>query len=319
MSRRKRRKYPLLYMAGSLIALAISYLALNFAGMWHDLPGLRQLADPMAATAATLEGLELHAIDIGQGGCLLARLGDAAALLDAGDVGHGEEIYRYLAAQQVKRLDYMIISHPHADHIGSMQYILERMEVGRVVMANLPEEQLATTKLFDRLLAAIEERGIEVVFAQPGDVLPLGEASFTVLGPLANSYTILNNYSLVLRLEYGQRAFLLPGDAEGPAEKDLLASGQNLQADVLWAGHHGSKTSSTKGFLLAVSPVAAFIQCGVNNDYGHPNRELLQRLEETQALCLRTDLDGHILFSTDGQRLAVTTQKGGSYLWEDFA
>jgi competence protein ComEC len=266
--------------------------------------------------------LELTAIDVGQGDSLLVVSPQGATLLiDAGGgfAGFGADARRagadpgegavspYLWSRGFQKLDIVALTHAHHDHIGGMTAILENFRVGRLWIgrevtssAQIALENLARSK---HIPVEHEQRGqtanwdgvtLEVLWpdSRPGDIAPIAQ----------------NNDSLVLRLLYGQRTLLLAGDLEKQAERDILTgmSADALRADVLKVGHHGSKNSTTEGFLARVSPQLALISAGAENNYGHPNAELLERLRRAGVRTLRTDVDGAIHVLTDGNRLEVS-------------
>lgn len=161
-----------------------------------------------------------------------------------------------------------------------------------------------TSKTFEKLLLAIQEKGLKIHAAKAGvSVSVTPEITMEFLGPCSDSYEDLNNYSAVMRLSYGDNAFLFTGDAEVLAEKEILDGGKNIQADVLKVGHHGSVTSSCEEFLQAVSPKWAVISSGKGNDYGHPHQETLDALEKMNITVLRTDQKGTISFTANGDSI----------------
>ncbi|MGN0453510.1 MAG: Ada metal-binding domain-containing protein, partial [Ruminococcus sp.] len=174
----------------------------------------------------------------------------------------------------------------------------------------------ADSAAWEYVLDAADERGVTFETPDAFDTYSLGGATVTVLSPSKDSiYSNLNDYSLVTMVEYGDTSVLLTGDAEKTVEKELLRSGYDLSADVLKCGHHGSNTSSCKEFLDAVSPSVAVISCGEGNDYGHPHREVLERLEERSIPIWRTDQDGTVVMSTDGKSISIKAeQKDGTAL-----
>lgn len=242
--------------------------------------------------------------DVGQGDCILISTGGHAMLIDAGNPGQDELILGYLADYGVAKLDYLVATHPHADHIGSMAAVVYAMaEIGTVLMP----EAVATTATFEKLLTALEERDLTVIVPRAGATYQLGEATVEVLAPGGEDYSELNDYSLVLRVSFGQAVFLFTGDAEEVSEAEQLHSGFDLRADVLKLGHHGSSSSSTAKYLAVVSPRYAVISCGRDNSYGHPHHEVLERLQESGIAPYRTDELGTVLFTTDGETITVSS------------
>ncbi|MCL2287629.1 MAG: MBL fold metallo-hydrolase [Candidatus Bathyarchaeota archaeon] len=251
--------------------------------------------------------LQVIFLDVGQADCILLKTGNHAMLIDAGDMGQDTLILNYLAEYGITTLDYLVATHPHADHIGSMTSVVKAMDnVGMVLMP----DKTHTTKTFENLVKAIEEKDIPVSMPKPGDVFALGDANMQVLAPNSAVYNNLNDYSIVLRVEFGNTVFLFTGDADTKSENEQLTNGLSLKADVLKVGHHGSRTSSTQKYLDAVAPSYAVIPCGVDNSYGHPHKEAMSRLTATGAVIYRTDENGTIIFVTDGETISVTVTSG---------
>ena len=270
--------------------------------------GKSYIPEEKVPLAAPPTELEVVFFDVGQGDCVLVTNGDHAMLIDAGNIGQDELILNYLSERGIRKLDYLVATHPHADHIGSMASVIRAMDrVASVVMPDITH----TTKTFERLIEAVEEKNIPTAIATPGDIYKLGEARARVLAPNNASYKELNNYSIVLRVDFGERAFLLAGDAEAISENEQLAKGYSLDADVLKVGHHGSRTGTSQSYLNAVSPKYAVISLGDDNAYGHPHSETLTSLSAKNIDVYRTDLNGTIVFNTDGKDITVVPLRGG--------
>lgn len=266
-----------------------------------------------AATSRPASGeAQVHYLNMGQADSILIRGPEKTVLIDAGENDQGGAVLEYLASQGVTRLDYVIGTHPHSDHIGGMDTVIDGIDVGDVILPEIPRDIVPTGATYTGLLNAIERKGLSITAAVPGDRYDLGGgAALTILGPVAE-YGDLNNMSVVSRLDYGSHSFLFTGDIEKDAESDLLdTDAASLSAEVLDAGHHGSKTSSSQRFLEAVSPSIAVISCGLDNSYGHPHREVVERLENLGAVIYRTDLYGAVVFSMDAEEMTVQTDKDG--------
>ena len=266
-------------------------------------------ADSGFQGASTTPGgqLEVHFIDVGNADCILVRQGAASMLIDAGEKGDADTILEYLQRQGVERLNIVIATHPHADHIGSMARVIRALPIDTFLMAYMPQSATPTSAVYLSMLQALDEKQVSVRQAQPGDTLSLGEAQVQILAPLEQSNDP-NNMSVVSRVVYGERRFLFMGDAETPVEQQLLERGTELSADVLKAGHHGSRTATSEAFLKRVAPTYAVLTCGKGNSYGHPHKETLQLLEKYTVTTLRSDVEGDIVFVTDGHT-AVQLQK----------
>ena len=283
-----------------LLILAFALIYYFFGGQIQEQIGTRF----GGAGAIALEENEIIVsfIDVGQGDSILVRSRDHAVLIDGGEHAQRNAVLNYLRDAGVRRLDYVVATHPHSDHIGGLITVLRQLDVGRVVMPDI----IHNTATFERFLEVIENNDIPVTFPLPGDRIQAGIINFAVLGPPnphPGAQSNLNNASIILRLEHGRNSFMFTGDAERELEDWLINSGVNLSSSVLHVGHHGSRTSTTESFLDAVSPRAAVISLGENNRYGHPHREVMDRLNARDILIYRTDQLGTIRMITDGQRI----------------
>jgi len=279
-----------------LIAAAI-LLALCMAGCSPTASSSPLTQREMGNEAGT--DLRVHFIDVGQGDSTLVEKDGHYMLIDAGERDQGETVASYLEKQGVKKLDYVIGTHPHSDHIGGLETIIRKFDVQKVF---LPEKE-HTTKVYERLLDAIADKNLKITLPKPGESYSLGDASFQIIAPNRDYGDNLNNWSIGLRLVYGKNSFVLCGDAEKDAEKDMVANGFPLKADVLKLSHHGSTTSSSEGFIDLVDPEYGVISCGKNNDYGHPHKEILDMLKKRNIKVLRTDQLGTIVAVSDGSKV----------------
>lgn len=253
--------------------------------------------------------LQVHFLDVGNADAVLVRTGDHQMLIDAGEPTDGDTVVDYLKQQGVKALDHVIATHPDADHIGGLPAVLESFPVDHMLMTYAQEEDTPTSYSYERLLTALLDQDIAVTEVAPGQTYALGSASVEILGP-ASYFAESNNRSVICRITFGQRRFLMMGDAEKKAENALLETGVDLSADVLKIGHHGSHSSTGTAFLKAVSPTHSVISCGAGNRYGHPHPDTLNTLLEAGIHIWRTDRDGTIVITTDGRRLTVGTEQG---------
>ncbi|MGI6263869.1 MAG: ComEC/Rec2 family competence protein [Acutalibacteraceae bacterium] len=270
---------------------------------WKALLGLEKTDLPLPDGT-----MQVHFIDVGNADAALIRCGDKQMLIDGGEPDDGGAVVDYLRKQGVKRLDLVVATHPDADHIGGLPTVLTQLEVDRFLMSFMDDEHTPTSASYERLLTALEERDIPVTEAKPGQHWELGEAVVDVLGPVGE-YEDTNNMSVVCKITFGKTRFLMMGDAERKAETALLKSGADLRADVLKAGHHGSRSSTSEKFLSAVAPTHAVLSCGVDNRYGHPHPETLQILQKHAVTVWRTDRCGTIVMISDGQTVDVQAQK----------
>lgn len=247
--------------------------------------------------------LEVHFIDVGQGDAELLLTENASILIDTGTKASQDSLIRYLQSH-VEKLDYLIISHPHEDHMGGTEKVLDSIDVRCVIMPDTVND----TSFFVRTLDLIESKGISTKIAEPGDIISLGDLRIEILAPLSDEYDRLNNYSIVCRVDFGENSFLFTGDAEKTSEKELLSEygANHLDCDVLKVGHHGSLSSSTESFISAVSPKYCVIEVGKDNDYGHPDSKVVDRLKASGARVFRTDKSGTVIIKSDGINLSVS-------------
>jgi beta-lactamase superfamily II metal-dependent hydrolase len=229
-------------------------------------------------------------------------------LIDAGERDQGEAAVSYLEKQGVKTLDYVIGTHPHSDHIGGLETVIRKFDVQKVF---LPEKE-HTTKVYENLLDAIAGKNLKITIPRPGENYSLGAASFQIIAPNKDYGDNLNNWSIGIRLVYGKNSFVLCGDAEKEAEKDVAENGFPLKADVLKLSHHGSSTSLSESFMDQVAPEYGVISCGKNNDYGHPHKEVLDMLKKRNIKVLRTDQLGTIVAVSDGVRITFPGTSEGT-------
>ena len=255
------------------------------------------------------ESLEVHYIDVGQGSATLIKSGDHAMLIDAGDSDQGTKLQLYLTKQGVEGLDYLVLTHPDADHIGGAPVIITKFGIGQLFLSNYEKDNKTTQKVRD----AMQYKGLTASDYQVGDTYTLGNASFTILAPV-KEYADSNNASIALMVQNGNNRFLFTGDCEAEAEADLIASGADLSADVYLAGHHGSDTASSQAFMDAVSPTYAVISCGEGNSYGHPHAEVLNRFRSMGIQVFRTDEQGSVIAESDGT--GITWNCAPSETWQ---
>lgn len=289
-----------------------------------------QSSDTAANSKAEAKGqLTISMLDIGQGDAVLIQTGAKNILIDTGDDKYYEDgkkgkentqLLTELQKLKIDHIDTLVMTHAHADHIGKADKVIAQYGVKELVYNGIP----STSKYFINALKAAKANGTQQVKVKAGDVLDFGNGvSFEIVSPSqslidedtaaikAKKKVDVNNESVVGRLTFGNFAMLFTGDAEGPVEKDMAASyGKKLKCQVLKAGHHGSKTSSTAEFLKLVQPESVVMSLGVNNQYGHPHEALLNRLQKQGVKNIyRTDVNGTITIVSDGSSYSITTEK----------
>lgn len=257
--------------------------------------------------------LEVHYIDVGQGDSILIKQGDEAMLIDAGNNSKGSLVWTYLLSQNISTLSYVIGTHPDADHIGGLDVVIYKFDCNHIFMPT----KTSDTKTYDEVLQTLKSKNQTFETPQQGDVYTLGDATFQVLTDAKKDFgDNTNDYSIAIRLTYGENSFLFTGDAEESAEQNLLESGLNLKCDVYKAAHHGADTANSAAFLQAVSPTYCVISCGMDNSYGHPRAGFLNSLRSMGVSVFRTDEQGTIIAVSDGTGITFncspsTTWKAG--------
>jgi beta-lactamase superfamily II metal-dependent hydrolase len=254
--------------------------------------------------------LQMHMIDIGQGDSIYIKCGEKNVLIDAGNNGKGSVVIDYLHKHGVSRLDWLIATHPDSDHIGGMDEVIKSdIEIENFMMPRMPDSLTPTTKTYEALLEALIAKGISVKKPQAGDAYELDDVIMKILAPIGD-FSDTNDYSVVCKFTYKNNSFLLTGDAETKSESRMIEKwGDELGADVLKVGHHGSKSSTGNAFLNKVHPQYALISVGRDNRYGHPTEAVLLRLKTLNIECLRTDFSGSIVAASDGQKINISTER----------
>ncbi len=306
----RRNNRILIFLSLLLVAVVCFGLFMLRGSSWQDIYAAFDLRPAAAAGPQTdlAEGESAVAfLSVGQGDCTVIRDGDTVTVIDAGIYTSEDAIRRYLDSCGVTRIDYLIATHPHTDHIGSMAALIRHYEIGTIYFTYYSSDLTPTNETYLELLRTIQRAGIKTVLAQAGETLALPDGTIQVLS--AGGYTDLNNCSIVLRYDHGAVSFLLPGDAETVVERALIDARAELGADVLKAGHHGSKNATSNDFLSAVKPRYVVFSCGLDNEYGYPKEQVLERVAAVGATPLRTDLMGNIVFVTDGSALRVTKER----------
>ncbi|MFT5874046.1 MAG: competence protein ComEC [Clostridium sp.] len=252
--------------------------------------------------------LKVNFINVGQADSILIQQGSKSMLIDAGNNGDGKLVKNYLLQQGIKSLDYVIGTHPHEDHIAGLDYIINDFEIGKIYLPKVT----STTKTFGDVVVAIKNKGMKVTVPKPGETFNLGSAKCTIMAPNSSKYKDINNYSMVIKLEFGSNSFLFTGDAEDVSEKEILEKGFNVKTDLLKVAHHGSSSSTTDEFLSELNPKYAVISCETGNNYGHPHKETMDKLKNKNIPVYRTDELGTIIATSNGKTITFNT-KPGSY------
>jgi len=256
------------------------------------------------STALASENLTVHFMDVGQGDAELLQFNGKNVLIDGSTRDMGSRVECYLKEQGISSFNLLIATHPHEDHVGGLLTVLNDFQVGQV----LDSGQEHTSQTFENYLNLIDRKNIPFAVAERGQTIDLDPAlDIEVISPPTAHFIddALNQNSVVFKVTYENVSFLFMGDAGTEAENSLLSSGYNLNSDILKVGHHGSSSGSSLTFLNAVTPAASIIEVGTGNDYGHPTQKTLNALSSTGSKVYRTDLDGNIVVTTDGEDITV--------------
>ncbi len=255
-------------------------------------------------TAKERELLKIHFIDVGQGDAIFIELPDKrAVLIDGGETNMSSRVINAINAANKNRLDFVIATHPHSDHIGGLSKVIETFEIGEIYMPTIERKNY---KSYQALMSAIQKKGLETKAAKAGvRILDSDALTLDILAPVKSNYADINDWSVILKLAYGSTSFLFMADATARAEKDITA---DVKADVLKVGFHGSRDSTSDDFLSRVAPKYAVISVG-KNPYGHPSSATINKLKNADIEVYRTDLDGTITFTSDGTDITADKSK----------
>lgn len=242
--------------------------------------------------------MRVHFLDVEQGLCILVQLEDEVLIYDGGERDTSSLVVAYIKDLGITEIDYMISSHYDADHVSGLIGCLNAFDVKNVIGSNYEHD----SKLYDSFMDAVEAEGLQMEYPKVGTEYSFGEAVITILSPEEISRDS-NSNSVAIKLTYGESDFIFTGDADYGSERNMVASGMDLDCEVLSVGHHGSASSTSEKFLQATTPEYAVISCGEDNSYGHPHKEVLKLLEDFRVEILRNDEMGTIVVETDGENI----------------
>ncbi len=244
------------------------------------------------------ERLTVYFFDVGQADCSLLLFPDnTVMLIDAGNKPDGKNIAKFIDDLGVKTINYFVLTHPHEDHIGGAVDIFKEFKVETVCMPMIDEDYLPDTATYKNTMDAVTKEKCRELYLNSGTaIVEKDNYSITALSPAENSiFSDMNDYSLTLLVNCFSNTILFTGDAEKPAELDMMNCNLNIDADILKVGHHGSGNSSTTEFLKKVTPQVSIISCGKGNTYGHPHSDAVDRLLKSGSRVLRTDTVGTVI------------------------
>lgn len=307
MSRRKRSSYKKKAFRG--IGLLFAVLILFFAERFGLIPN--PVGYDKEWSQLEENGVVIHYLDVGQAHSALLVSGDEAMMIDAGNRDDKEYIDEYLNQAGITELKYLVLTHPHEDHIGSAPMLIREYQVETLMIPKISIDQCETA-IYADTLAAADEKDCLIDYPKLGESYELGNCVFTILYPGEQTpidVDNLNENSIGLMVQYGDNHFLFYGDGEINCETSMLESGYDLAADVLLVAHHGSSTSSDKKILRKINPEYAIISCEKDNTYGFPHKETMEKLNNIGAKILRTDEIGTIVVASDGKEVQILTSE----------
>lgn len=258
------------------------------------------LSSCIASKSTTDSGkLRVHFLDVGQADSELIQLANGEVMLiDGGNRGDADFLVKYIKSLDIEKIDYLLATHPHEDHVGGLPEVVRAFEIGKVYMP----KKTANSRIFEALITEIKNKNLKITEAKNGmTILEDRDTKISIVAPVGKGYEKINDYSIVNKLQYKNISLLFTGDAERDSELEILNTDVDLKADILKVAHHGSDSSSSAEFLDRVKPKYAVISSGKENNYGHPNKEVIDRLNKRNIKALRTDEMGTIVLETDGR------------------
>lgn len=305
MARSKKKTKISGGLFGFIIIIAAGLAAAHFLGIFTIDDWKEILTAPNAHN--TEGAVQIHFIDVGQGDCELIISDGESMLIDTGEKENAENVCRYIRNQGLEKLDYMLLTHQHSDHMGGASEIINSIEVENIIIPKLPDDMTPTTRFYEDFLISVKENGLKLIPAKPRDMYEIGECTLEIISPVKD-YDDLNNFSAAAILTHGKNDFLFTGDIEKEAEKDILETGRMRNVNVLKAAHHGSSTSGCKEFIEVARPDYVVISCGEGNSYNHPNKAFVERVKKYTDSIYRTDIDGTVIFESKDDKITVTIE-----------
>ena len=315
MGRKKRKQHIgiIQWVMGFMLICLLSYLSYHYEEIKEKIE--HTINEQVTTTSGEqqrkiVDGeLQMHTIDVGQGDSILICQGNKTMLIDCGTKANGSKVVQYLENLGITKIDILVGTHPHDDHMGGMATVIQNFEIGTLYALDHSEDGI-TTIWYQEFLDAVIEKKVNWVFPKAGDEIAMGQMVAKVLAPIEEDNDNQNNNSIVLRVSFGNTDILLTGDAEQEVEQTLLKENIELASEILKVAHHGSDTSNTKEFLENVKPQYAVISAKKGNTYGHPKKKVMELLQDRQVKVYRTDEQGSIIMKTDGNNITCNVEPG---------
>ena len=301
MAKRSKKENRIRLVFYVLAVIAVVFSALSRAGFLNKNNNLTLDENSIA----------VYYLDVGQGHSTVIQDGNSAVLIDSGENENAKKIVDFLAEKGISKLEYVIATHYHSDHIGGLSNILQNVECENIYMPLVDDKYAPTSKTYYKLLETIDDKDISVSFVSNNTAFIFGKVTFNIIAPV-EQLDDMNNMSLIIKAVYGDASFLIAGDAENKEMKSVMSANKSFDfsSDFYLMAHHGSSTSLNKEFLSKANMKVAIISCAKDNSYGHPHKEALEYLNDNNIEYYRTDEVGTITVISDGESYKITTEFG---------
>lgn len=299
------RKLKKLVLTLTLFSLSLMLISCHKGTASQMLDRVTGQAGPSIKTSnSEPSNLKVHFMDVGQGDSILLQTYKKTMLIDAGPKSSSEKLIKDLKKLGVEKIDVVVATHPHEDHIGGMPSVFKEFKVGKVYAPNAS----ANTKIFQQFVEGVQSQGLKFTQIKRGTEIDFDDGILVkAVGPVGDTYDDYNNASAVIKVINGKTSYLFTGDAEAKSEKEMIVTGDDLSATILKVGHHGSDTSTSDEFLEAVNPKVCVMSVGKDNKYNHPSKSTTKKLVKKDVY--RTDISGIITIATDGENVSIETER----------
>ncbi len=306
----KKRSTPIILSIIIVFSLIISLFSQSGLLTWNQ---LFSKTDIVEGAKRQDSNFSVYFLDVGQSDCSIIICDNMVMVIDTGTLFQVHNIRESLFSLEIDKIDYLVISHQHDDHMSGASKLIEECKVENIIMPELSSGNTVDSLTYRDLINKIQTYNINSMDVSSGYSFCVGSSIVQVLAPIRQDDN-LNNMSLVLKVTYGDTSFLFQGDAETDVEKQIILSGANVSADVIKIGHHGSNTSTGESYLQAVNPKYAVVSAGIDNTYGHPSTPVINRLIVNNIEPLITSYHGDVTINSDGKNIEVVKQKKKDFI-----